>query len=54
MVEETRAKLIRATRLAFETKGYAVASMDELTAAAGLTRGLSIIISATRRDFSRP
>lgn len=39
MVEETRAKLIAAAREAFATKGYAAASMDELTAAAGLTRG---------------
>jgi AcrR family transcriptional regulator len=36
---ETRAKLIRAARTAFASKGYAAASMDELTAAAGLTRG---------------
>lgn len=39
MVEETRAKLIQAARNAFATKGYAAASMDDLTAAAGLTRG---------------
>ena len=39
MMEETRAKLIRAARAAFAEKGYAAASMDELTAAAGLTRG---------------
>ena len=39
MVEETRAKLIRAARRAFAAKGYAAASMDELTAEAGLTRG---------------
>ncbi len=39
MVEETRAKLIQAARMAFATKGYAAASMDELTAEAGLTRG---------------
>ena len=39
MVEETRAKLIRAARKAFASKGYAAASMDELTAEAGLTRG---------------
>jgi len=39
MVEETRAKLIRAARKAFADKGYAAASMDELTAEAGLTRG---------------
>lgn len=39
MMEETRAKLIRAARKAFAAKGYAAASMDELTAEAGLTRG---------------
>ena len=39
MVEETRAKLIQAARKAFADKGFAAASMDELTAGAGLTRG---------------
>ena len=39
MVEETRAKLIEAARKAFADKGYAAASMDDLTADAGLTRG---------------
>lgn len=39
MVEETRAKLIRAARKAFAAEGYAAASMDGLTAEAGLTRG---------------
>jgi AcrR family transcriptional regulator len=39
MVEETRTKLIRTARKAFATQGYAAASMDDLTAAAGLTRG---------------
>lgn len=39
MVEETRAKLIQAARKAFADNGYAAASMDDLTAAAGLTRG---------------
>ena len=38
-MEETRAKLIRAARTAFAEKGYTAASMDELTGAAGLTRG---------------
>ncbi|MHC2301144.1 TetR family transcriptional regulator [Rhizobium mongolense USDA 1844] len=38
MMEETRAKLVAAARKAFAEKGYA-ASMDELTAEAGLTRG---------------
>ncbi len=39
MVEETRTKLIGAARKAFAEKGYAAASMDDLTAEAGLTRG---------------
>ncbi|MCU5782838.1 transcriptional regulator [Alcanivorax balearicus MACL04] len=39
MVEETRAKLIQAARRAFARQGYSAASMDDLTAAAGLTRG---------------
>lgn len=39
MMEETKAKLIKAARKAFAEKGYAAASMDELTAQAGLTRG---------------
>ncbi|WP_315837893.1 TetR/AcrR family transcriptional regulator [Bradyrhizobium prioriisuperbiae] len=39
MMEETRAKLIRAARKAFAANGYAAASMDDLTADAGLTRG---------------
>lgn len=39
MVEETRAKLIQSARKAFANKGYAAASMDDLTADAGLTRG---------------
>lgn len=39
MVEETRAKLIQSARKAFASKGYAAASMDDLTAEAGLTRG---------------
>ncbi len=38
-VEETRGKLIAAARRAFAQKGYNEASMDDLTAAAGLTRG---------------
>ncbi|SPL62388.1 TetR/AcrR family transcriptional regulator [Ochrobactrum soli] len=36
---ENRSKLIAAARKAFAEKGYAQASMDELTADAGLTRG---------------
>ncbi|WP_027015340.1 TetR/AcrR family transcriptional regulator [Comamonas composti] len=39
MIEETRAKLVTAAREAFAAQGYAQASMDELTARAGLTRG---------------
>lgn len=38
-MEQNRRKLIAAARLAFAEKGYAAASMDDLTAAAGLTRG---------------
>lgn len=36
---ENRAKLISAARKAFADKGYSAASMDELTAEVGLTRG---------------
>ncbi len=36
---QTRARLIAAGRKAFAEKGYAAASMDELTADVGLTRG---------------
>lgn len=36
---ENRAKLITAARQAFAEKGYAAASMDDLTAEVGLTRG---------------
>ena len=39
MIAETRAKLVGAARRAFGTVGYAEASMDDFTAAAGLTRG---------------
>jgi AcrR family transcriptional regulator len=39
MIAETRAKLVRAARHAFGTVGYAEASMDDFTAAAGMTRG---------------
>ncbi|TDK32224.1 TetR/AcrR family transcriptional regulator [Rhizobium deserti] len=38
-MEENRAKLVTAARRAFSQKGFAGASMDELTAEAGLTRG---------------
>lgn len=39
MAAETRAKLIEAGREAFGNKGYADASMDDIAAAVGLTRG---------------
>jgi AcrR family transcriptional regulator len=39
MIEETRGKLVLAAREAFGRLGYADTSMDDLTAAAGLTRG---------------
>lgn len=39
MMEENREKLIAAARKAFAEKGFAAASMDELTASVGLTRG---------------
>jgi AcrR family transcriptional regulator len=38
-MEENRAKLIGAARRAFAASGFAGASMDELTAQVGLTRG---------------
>ncbi|MUO81070.1 TetR family transcriptional regulator [Agrobacterium vitis] len=38
-MQENRVKLIAAGRKAFAEKGYSAASMDELTAHAGLTRG---------------
>lgn len=37
--EQNRKKLLASARKAFAEKGYAEASMDELTAEAGLTRG---------------
>ncbi|WP_188849964.1 TetR/AcrR family transcriptional regulator [Aureimonas glaciei] len=37
--EENRGRLLSAARRAFAAKGFAAASMDELTAEAGLTRG---------------
>ncbi|EJF89254.1 TetR/AcrR family transcriptional regulator [Bartonella tamiae] len=39
MIAETRSKLISAAREAFAREGYANASMDDFTAAVGLTRG---------------
>jgi len=38
-MEQNRAKLVRAARRAFAQGGFAAASMDELTADVGLTRG---------------
>ncbi|WP_110970935.1 TetR/AcrR family transcriptional regulator [Pseudomonas huaxiensis] len=38
-MEQTRAALLATARKAFSETGYAAASMDELTAQAGLTRG---------------
>ncbi|MBN9984334.1 TetR/AcrR family transcriptional regulator [Rhizobium laguerreae] len=38
-MQENRVKLIAAARKSFAEKGYLAASMDELTADAGLTRG---------------
>ena len=38
-MEQTRTKLIAAARKAFAEKGFAAASMDDLTASVGLTRG---------------
>jgi AcrR family transcriptional regulator len=38
-MEENRSKLIAAGRKAFASEGFAAASMDELTASVGLTRG---------------
>ena len=37
--QENREKLIHAARKAFAEKGFAAASMDELTASVGLARG---------------
>ncbi|UKE47839.1 TetR/AcrR family transcriptional regulator [Xanthomonas cerealis] len=39
MVEQTRAKLLATARHAFATQGFAHTSMDNFTAAAGMTRG---------------
>lgn len=39
MMEDTRRKLLASARVAFATKGFAETSMDDLTAAVGLTRG---------------
>jgi AcrR family transcriptional regulator len=39
MLEDTRARLLAAARKAFAEQGYAHTSMDDFTAAVGLTRG---------------
>ncbi len=39
MIEETRTRLLAAGKEAFARSGFAKASMDELTASVGLTRG---------------
>jgi AcrR family transcriptional regulator len=39
LVEENRSKLIAAGRKAFAAAGFATASMDDITASVGLTRG---------------
>ncbi|MGE8658884.1 MAG: TetR/AcrR family transcriptional regulator [Achromobacter sp.] len=39
MIEQTRGKLLATARESFRRVGYAATSMDDLTAAAGLTRG---------------
>ncbi|EKX58813.1 Transcriptional regulator, TetR family [Rhodobacter sp. AKP1] len=39
MMDETRRKLVASARAAFAEKGFAGTSMDDLTAAVGLTRG---------------
>jgi len=53
MIAQTRAKLLRAGRHAFGTKGYAEASMDDFTAEAGLTRGALYHHFAGKTDIFR-
>ena len=50
MITETRGKLIAAGRKAFAERGYADASMDDFTAAAGLTRGALYHHSGDKRQ----
>lgn len=52
-MEENRAKLIAAARTAFAEKGFAAASMDDLTASAGLTRGALYHNFGDKRDCLR-
>lgn len=51
MMEENRVKLIGAARRAFGKKGYSAASMDELTADVGLTRGALYNIFGDKRGL---
>lgn len=51
MMEENRIKLIGAARKAFGKKGYVAASMDDLTADAGLTRGALYNIFGDKRGL---
>jgi len=51
MMEENRIKLIGAARKAFGKKGYAAASMDDLTADVGLTRGALYNIFGDKRGL---
>lgn len=54
MIAETRAKLLAAGREAFGNVGYAEASMDDFTAAAGLTRGALYHHFGDKKDCCRP
>lgn len=51
MMEENRVKLIGAARKAFGKKGYTAASMDDLTADVGLTRGALYNIFGDKRGL---
>ena len=50
-MEENRGKLIAAGRRAFASEGFAAASMDELTASVGLTRGALYHHFRDKRDL---
>lgn len=52
MIEETRGKLLATARESFRRAGYAGTSMDDLTAAAGLTRERCITILVTSKVCS--
>lgn len=49
-MEETRLLLLQTARKVFCEQGYAEASMDDLTAQAGLTRGRYITILVIKKD----